>query len=142
MNNVFVHQKIAEFLKITEELVTLDKDIRRIYHSDHRRMVDIQHEIELSENYSDEMKINVFNHAKEVSKLRRQSKDTILVLDALEKLLQNGTSLGSLKDALHIASEEAKRNYAPREIKTLDFSDGETLRESRKHIDFLRKMAE
>lgn len=142
MSNFYVHPKIEQFLSLVDELIELDKDNRKDYHTNHRKMVDIQHEIELSEDYDDDTKLGVFNHLKEVAHERRRTKDTVLIMDALEKLLQSGTSLSGLKDALFIADEEAQRNYAPREIKTLDFSSKEKLTESRKRINYLRNLDE
>lgn len=132
MKTLYVHPSITKFLESLEELKMLDVSSRGGYNHHHRRLVDIQHEVELSEDaYDDEMKVSVFNHLQEVAKQRREAKDTILVLDILKKTLQNGTQLESLGEVLVQADEEWKRNYFPREIKELDFTDKDALRLSR-----------
>lgn len=132
MKTLTVHPVITKFLESLDELKTLDCSARSEYNHQHRRLVDIQHEIELSEDaYSDEMKVQVFNHLQQVAFERRQAKDTILVLDLLKKVLQNGTQIDELGEVLSLADEEWKRNYFPRELKELDFTDKDTLVSSR-----------
>lgn len=132
MKTLYVHPIITQFLKSLDDLQKLDCSARTEYSHQHRKLVDIQHEIELSEDaYDDSMKVEVFNHLQEVANDRRHAKDTILVLDILKKTLQNGTQLETLGDVLDLANEEWKRNYSPRQIKSLDFSDKESLKLSR-----------
>lgn len=132
MKQLFVHPSITKFLESLEGLKQLDCAARSEYSHQHRKLVDIQHEIELSEDgYDDEMKVAVFDHLQEVANARRQAKDTILVLDILKKTLQNGTQLEALGELVDVANEEWKRNYFPREIKSLDFTDKDSLKLSR-----------
>lgn len=132
MKTLYVHPSITKFLESLEELKTLDRSARSEYSHQHRRLVDIQHEIELSEDaYDDEVKVAVFNHLQEVAHDRRQAKDTILVLDILKRMLQNGVQLEGISEVLSHADEEWKRNYFPREIKSLDFTDKDSLLSSR-----------
>lgn len=132
MKTLYVHPSITKFLESLEELKQLDCSARSEYSHQHRRLVDIQHEIELSEDaYDDELKVSVFNHLQGVAGERRQAKDTVLVLDILKKTLHNGTQLDELGEILTLVNEEWKRNYSPREIKSLDFSSKESLLLSR-----------
>lgn len=132
MKTLFVHPTITKFMESLEELKQLDCSARSEYSHQHRRLVDIQHEIELSEDaYEDEIKVQVFNHLQEVALERRQAKDTILVLDMLKKTLHNGTQLETVSEFLDLANEEWKRNYFPRELKSLDFTDKDSLKLSR-----------
>ncbi len=132
MKTLFVHPVITEFLESLEKLKQLDCSARSEYTHHHRNLVDIQHEIELSEDaYDVEMKAAVFDHLQSIASDRRQAKDTILVLDILKKTLQNGTQLETLQNVLDTANEEWKRNYFPRQIKSLDFSNKDSLKLSR-----------
>ncbi len=81
MQKMFVHPDIADFRAQLEEL---DIAAQREYAHHHRRMVDIQHEIELSENYEDDLKCSVFEHMKDVVTARRKAKDTVALLDSLK----------------------------------------------------------
>lgn len=132
MKTLFVHPSITKFLESLEELKQLDCSARSEYSHHHRRLVDIQHEIELSEDaYEPELKVAVFDHLQEVANERRKAKDTILVLDILKKTLHNGTQLEALGEVLTMADEEWKRNYFPRQIKSLDFTNKDSLKLSR-----------
>ena len=132
MKTLFVHPSILKFLESLEELKALEISARSEYAQHHRKLVDVQHEIELSEDaYDDEVKVAVFNHLQKIATERRQAKDTILVLDILKKTLHNGTQLEELGEILTMADEEWKRNYFPREIKSLDFTDKDSLLLSR-----------
>ncbi len=132
MKKLFVHPVIREFLESLEKIKQLECAAHSEYTHHHRNLVDIQHEIELSEDaYTDDMKAAVFDHLQTIAKDRRQAKDTMLVLDILRKTLQNGTQLETLLNILDTADEEWKRNYFPRQIKSLDFSDKESLKLSR-----------
>lgn len=132
MKTLYVHPVITQFLKSLDAIKQLDISSRSEYNHQHRRLVDVQHEIELSEDaYSDELKIAVFDQLQAIAFERRQAKDTILVLDMLKKMLQNGAQLDEISEVLVHADEEWKRNYSPREIKELDFTDKNTLLSSR-----------
>lgn len=135
MKTLYVHPSIQKFLESLEELKQLEISARSEYAHQHRKLVDVQHEIELSEDaYDDQLKVAVFNHLQEIAKERRQAKDTILVLDILRKTLHNGTQLEQLGEILTLADEEWKRNYFPRELKELDFTDKDSLLLSRLSI--------
>lgn len=134
MNNVFIHEAIEDLFTMAEIVAELDKDVRHEYNKHHRQMIDLQHEMELSEQYTEDMKAHVFDQMQEVARNRRKAKDTMLVIDSLNKVLHNGTTLTNLREALVIASEEIKRNYMPREFKSLDFSNSDSLFESRTKI--------
>ena len=132
MKTLYVHPSIQKFLESLEELKQLEVSARSEYAHQHRKLVDVQHEIELSEDaYDDGLKVAVFNHLQEIAKERRQAKDTVLVLDILKKTLHNGTQLEELGEILSMADEEWKRNYFPRELKELDFTDKDSLLLSR-----------
>lgn len=132
MKTLYVHPSITKFLESLDELKQLDCSARSEYSHQHRKLVDIQHEIELSEDsYDAELKVAVFDHLQEVANERRKAKDTILVLDILKKTLHNGTQLETLGEILAMADEEWKRNYFPRQIKTLDFTSKDSLKLSR-----------
>lgn len=138
MKTLYVHPVITRFLESLDDLKALDSSARSEYSHQHRKLVDIQHEIELSEDaYDDSLKVAVFNHLQSVANDRRKAKDTILVLDILKKMLQNGSQLEALSEVLSQADEEWKRNYSPREIKELDFTDKDKLVSSR--LDMLTK---
>lgn len=135
MKTLFVHPAITKLLESLEEIKQLELTSRADYTSHHRKLVDVQHEIELSEDaYDDGMKVAVFNNLQEIAGERRKAKDTILVLDILKKTLHNGTQLEALQEILDLANEEWKRNYFPREIKSLDFSNKDSLKLSRLEI--------
>lgn len=132
MKTLYVHPSITKFLESLEELKMLDLTSRGEYSLQHRKLVDVQHEIELSEDaYDDDLKVAVFEHLQQIASERRKAKDTILVLDILKKTLQNGTQIESLGEVLVQADEEWKRNYFPRELKELDFTDKDSLLSSR-----------
>ncbi|AZV02152.1 hypothetical protein Arno162_112 [Pectobacterium phage Arno162] len=132
MKTLNVHPVITKFLESLDELQRLECSARHDYNLHHRQLVDVQHEVELSGiGYDDTMKVAVFNHLQEIAHNRRQAKDTILVLDMIKKMLQNGTQLEALSDVMKHVEEEWKRNYFPREIKTLDFTSEEALVSSR-----------
>ncbi len=136
MKTLYVHPVITRFLESLEEIKRLDVSAHSEYSHQHRKLVDIQHEIELSEDaYSDELKISVFNNLQKIAFERRQAKDTILVLDILKKMLQNGVQLEEVSEVLVRADEEWRRNYSPRELKELDFTNKDTLLSSRLEME-------
>lgn len=140
MQRMYVHPDIQNFIDALEKLERLDLEAQKDYAFQHRRMVDVQHEIELSEGYSEEMKCSVFEHMKEISSERRKAKDTSFLIDTLKKKLQNGTDLGSLATLLQDAESTWDRHYFPRSEKGLDFSSQEGLRLSRLTINKMREI--
>lgn len=140
MQRMFVHPDIQNFIDALEKLEKLDFEAQKEYAFHHRRMVDVQHEIELSEGYDDKMKCSVFEHMKEISSERRKAKDTSFLIDTLKKKLQNGTDLGSLATLLQDAESTWDRHYFPRSEKGLDFSSQEGLRLSRLTINKMREI--
>lgn len=139
MQKMFVHPDIADFVRALQKLEELDIAAQREYAHHHRRMVDIQHEIELSENYEDDLKCSVFEHMKDVATSRRKAKDTVALLDSLKKRLQSGTDLCNLASLINDVETSWDRHYYPRSEKTLDFSSSENLKCSRKKLNQLRE---
>ncbi|URY12715.1 hypothetical protein [Shigella phage ESh22] len=139
MQRMYIHPDIQNFIDALEKLERLDLEAQKEYAFHHRRMVDVQHEIELSEGYDDKMKCSVFEHMKEISSERRKAKDTIFLIDTLKNKLQNGTDLDSLSQLLQDAENTWDRNYFPRSEKGLDFSSQESLRLSRLTINKIRE---
>lgn len=140
MQRMYIHPDISNFVQALERIETLYLEAQKEYAYQHRRMVDVQHEIELSEGYDDELKCSVFEHMKEISSERRKAKDTIFLIDTLKNKLQNGTDLDSLSKLLQDAESIWDRNYFPRSEKGLDFSSQEGLRLSRLTINKMREI--
>ncbi|ATE85902.1 hypothetical protein Sf13_gp102 [Shigella phage Sf13] len=140
MQRMYVHPDILNFIEALEKIEKLDLESQKEYAYQHRRMVDVQHEIELSEGYDEEMKCSVFEHMKEISSERRKAKDTTFLIDTLKKKLQNGTDLVSLATLLQDAESTWDRHYFPRSEKGLDFSSQESLRLSRLTINKMREI--
>lgn len=139
MQRMFVHPDVANFLKALEKLEELDIAAQKEYAYHHRRMVDVQHEIELSEGYDEDLKCSVFEHMKEIASDRRKAKDTCFLIDALKKKLQSGTDLCSLATLLQDVESSWDRHYFPRSEKTLDFSSPGGLKLSRLTLNKMRE---
>lgn len=131
MKKMYIHPTIHKLLEVLKEVDELELTIKKEYAKQHRRLVDVQHEIELSDDYDEELKCHVFDHLKEISNSRRKAKDTMFLLDFLKRRLQNGTDLYSLTKLIEDVEKEWVRNYFPRSEKDLNFSSTSSLRDSR-----------
>lgn len=131
MKRMYVHPTILKLLEVLKEVESLEISSKKDYARHHRRLVDVQHEIELSDDYDEELKCHVFDHLKDISAERRQAKDTMFLLDCLKRRLQSGTDLDSLSKLISEVEQEWVRNYFPRSEKSLDFSSTSTLKDSR-----------
>ncbi|ACH89004.1 hypothetical protein Erwinia_phage_Tian_00081 [Erwinia phage Tian] len=131
MNKLNIHPVYQDFIKSLEAVLALEKQAQKEYSHCHAQMVDVQHEIELSEGYEDLLKVIVFDHLKEISQERRKHKDTLLISDMLRKMLRGGIELEDLLRLLEDSGKEWSRHYTPRAEKSLDFQSPEKLRESR-----------
>lgn len=133
MNGLLLDEKIIVFGEALKDLVELETIAKKNYSQKHAQMVDLQHEVELSEGYSPAMIENLYNDQKRVAKERRLWKDTLLVIEQIKRNMQDGVDIGDLSDVVSGASKEWGRSYTPRSIKYLDFSSRESLYKSRKN---------
>ncbi|AEJ81320.1 hypothetical protein Erwinia_phage_Rouille_00071 [Erwinia phage Rouille] len=135
MNKLNIHPVFQNFIESLEAVLALEKESQKAYSHSHARMVDVQHEIELSEDYEDVLKVLVFDQMKEISKERRRHKDTLLIMDMLRKMLRTGIEVEDLSRFLEESGKEWSRHYTPRAEKSLNFQSPEKLRESRINHD-------
>lgn len=131
MNNLYIHEKVRDFIESLDSLLATEKNAQKEYTHSHMAMVDVQHEIELSTCYEDDLKVAVFDHMKSVARERRKHKDTIVLIDLIRKAVRDGVELEQLSRLLDDSGDKWERHYSPRCVKGLDFSDAESLRDSR-----------
>jgi hypothetical protein len=127
MKTLFVHPLLVGLNSTLESIVELEREAQRKYNHYHTKMVDLQHEIEMSKDYTEEMIIDLYFDLKAASLDRRKWKDTLILIENLRANLQKGIDIETLNRVLSNASDGWSRNYTPRVLKEMDFKSPETL---------------
>lgn len=131
MNTVFIHPTLVGLNSTLESVVELEREAQKKYNYYHTEMVDLQHEIEMSKDYTDTMIRSLYMDLKAASLNRRKWKDTLIMIDTLRSNLQNGVDIEGINALLSNAEQGWGRKYTPRAIKDLDFTDQSALYLSR-----------
>lgn len=132
MNSLYVDPVIQNLNSVLSEMISLEQTAQKNYNHYHAMMVDLQHEVELSEGYDPEMVMSLFSDLKNASAERRKWKDTTILIAEIRKNMVNGIDVTSLSDVISSASGGWSRNYSPRVIDYIDFTSTDSLKQSRK----------
>jgi hypothetical protein len=127
MNTVFIHPTLIGLNSTLESIVELEREAQKKYNHYHTKMVDLQHEVEMSKDYTDEMIRSLYMDLKSASLDRRKWKDTLTMIENLRSNLQHGVDIEGLNTLLSNASDGWSRSYTPRVLKEMDFKSPETL---------------
>lgn len=127
MNTVFMHPTLICLNSTLESIVELEREAQKKYNHYHTKMIDLQHEVEMSKDYTDAMIRSLYMDLKSASLDRRKWKDTITMIENIRANLQKGVDIEALNRVLSNASDGWSRNYTPRILKEMDFKSPETL---------------
>lgn len=112
------------------ELPKIKQEALEGYERTQGAMIDLQHEIELSEDYTDENYLSLVYEMKKNSLQRRVYKDTLHMIALIEKCIENRDLLG-IVEVISKSESDWTRKYSPRVIKSLDFTSPKALLLSR-----------